>query len=689
MSIKSFFERKKILSLPKSVADRIAAGEVVDRPVSIVKELTENCIDSGADSITVEIKNGGKSYIRVTDNGCGIPPDEVEAAFFRHATNKIVTDSDLCGIRTLGFRGEALASIAAVSRTQMITRIPEEAAGVKLLIEGGKIAEKVPAGAAEGTTIVVTDLFYNTPAREKFLKKDGTESSMITDFISKMALAYPYIKFKFINNGKILFSTSGKGDVLENIYMIFGKETASNLIAFERDEEGMTLKGYISNPAYTKSSRRNQFYFVNGRYVVNKTIENGLSNGYGDKLPEGRFPVAYLFLNVPPETVDVNVHPNKKEIRFGNPKTVEDFVRKSVFNCLNTKSGIADVTSRSIIKRNDTADREYGEAVRSNNPFAAFDSPSKREIQERISIPAAEGKKFEPVSDKVNIIKLQETDKTEPEQSKEGETVLESSLKYFAEVPENIAQIKKEADSQKEKVLKDSGYSDKQDNKKEALEEVIRRAEKKENSGKNEIGENSDKSVKKFNVSGIEVMGILFDTYIAARDYETFYLIDQHAAHERVFYEKFRKAFYDENPSPQMLLAPVIKEVPYYADEEDFGWKEFLEEAGFVLEHFGGKSYIFKGIPSYMSLSEAEGFLDDYIDSISESTDFEDRKTLDKIIMKSCKSAVKAHDRLSLREVEALLDDLSNTENPFSCPHGRPVIIKMGVRDMEKMFKRI
>lgn len=662
MGIKNFFERKKIMSLPKSVADRIAAGEVVDRPVSIVKELTENSVDSGADSITVEIKNGGKSYIRVTDNGCGIPPDEVEAAFFRHATNKIVTDSDLTRIRTLGFRGEALASIAAVSRTQMITRIPEETAGVKLLIEGGRIVEKVPVGAAAGTTIAVTDLFYNTPAREKFLKKDGTESSLITEFVSKMALAYPYIRFKFINNGKILFATSGKGDVLENIYMIFGKETSSNLIVFENEEEGMRIKGYISNPAYTKSSRRNQFYFVNGRYVVNKTIENGLSEGYGDKLPEGRFPVAYLFLDVLPESVDVNVHPNKKEIRFGNPKIIENFVRKSVFDCLNTRSGITDIQSEAIIRRNDADDRDTDNSVAAKNPFSGFDVSGEKEKQEKIIIPSAERKKFAPTSDKVNIIKLRETDL---EKTKETDAVSESGQEY-------IAEMKKETAAEKEP---DSAGNDRTYYEETEKEITSERTVK--------ITE------KKFDVSGIEVMGILFDTYIAARDYETFYLIDQHAAHERVFYEKFRKAFYEEKASPQMLLAPVIKEVPYYADEEDFGWKEFLAEAGFVLEHFGGKSYIFKGIPSYMSLSEAEGFLDDYIDSISESTDFRDRKTLDKIIMKSCKSAVKAHDRLSSDEVTALLNDLSDTENPFSCPHGRPVIIKMGVRDMEKMFKRI
>ncbi|MBE6020878.1 MAG: DNA mismatch repair endonuclease MutL [Clostridiales bacterium] len=671
MGLKEIFERKRIQRLPKSVADRIAAGEVVDRPISIVKELVENSIDSGADSITVEIKNGGKSYIRVTDNGCGIPPQDVETAFFRHATSKIEKDSDLFKISTLGFRGEALASIAAVTRTQMITKIPEESAGVKISIDGGNVVEKVPVGASDGTTIVVKDLFYNTPAREKFMKKDGTESSLITDFISKMALAYPDIKFRMINNGSQVFGTSGKGDVLENIYVIYGKEIGSSLISFEKESGDMKVKGFISNPKYTKNTRRNQFYFVNGRYIVNKTMEDGVALGYGDKIPEGRYPVAYIFLELPPGSVDVNVHPNKKEIRFSAPLEVREFIRGAVFERLNTRSGITDMSEETILKGNSMFVSVTNTEIEKRKIFAVPDLEKETFVQEEIKVfkPKAEKKeeKFTPKSGKVDIINLQET---------KNENIIKNR--------EDKIQIFKKAESEKVEEISAIPIS-------EPVNEVQRTDNITETvtvTEKEDVLPVKDKE-KKFDVSELEVMGVLFNTYIAAKDYNTFYLIDQHAAHERVFYEKFLNEFYSENASPQMILAPIVKEIPHYVKNADDGWAGFLEKAGFIPEPFGERTYIFRGIPSYMDMSEAERFLDDYLDGLSEISDFKDRKTVEKIIMRSCKSAVKANDRLTADEIRALLNDLSETENPFSCPHGRPVIIKMGVKDMEKMFKRI
>ncbi|MBR6700694.1 MAG: DNA mismatch repair endonuclease MutL [Firmicutes bacterium] len=665
MGLKELFERKRIQRLPKSVADRIAAGEVVDRPISIVKELVENSIDSGADSITVEIKNGGKSYIRVTDNGCGIPPQDVETAFFRHATSKIEKDSDLFKISTLGFRGEALASIAAVTRTQMITKIPEESAGVKISIDGGTVVEKVPVGASDGTTIVVKDLFYNTPAREKFMKKDGTESTLITDFISKMALAYPDIKFRMINNGSQLFGTSGKGDVLENIYVIYGKEIGSSLISFEKESADMKVKGYISNPKYTKNTKRNQFYFVNGRYIVNKTMEDGVALGYGDKIPEGRYPVAYIFLDVPPGSVDVNVHPNKKEIRFSAPAEVREFIREAVFERLNTRSGITTMSEETILKSNKISAPEASGKKEERKLFSSREEIKETSVQEEIKVFKPAPEKFVPKSSRVDIINLQET--------KIGKIELKSR---------NVeAQVKTD--------LKPQKANEADDKKPEQDKTEIKFSAEPESPEKPSYDEPVQSRVKKFDVSTLEIMGVLFNTYIAAKDYETFYLIDQHAAHERVFYEKFLKEFYSEVAAPQMMLAPIVKEIPHHVKGEGEEWLAFLEKAGFIPEPFGDRTYIFRGIPSYMDISEAELFLDDYLDGLSESSDFKDKRTVDKIIMRSCKSAVKAHDRLSMEEVKALLDDLSETENPFSCPHGRPVIIKMGVKDMEKMFKRV
>ena len=629
MDVQKFRSRRRIRSLDKHVADRIAAGEVVDRPLSIVKELVENSIDAGADSITLEIKNGGKTFIRVTDNGCGIQSEDIEIAFLRHSTSKIETDSDLSGIETLGFRGEALASIAAVTRTQMITKTPEEVTGTRIGIEGGSVTEKVPVGAADGTTIIVRDLFYNTPARLKFLKKDHTESGLIIDFICRMTLAYPSVRFRLINNGKMMFHTSGKGDVLENIFAVFGKETAENLIPFEGEEEGLRVSGYISNPTYTRSSRRNQFYFVNGRNVADKIIEEAVTLGYGDKIFENRYPVAYIFLDVPPETVDVNVHPNKKEVRFDEPDKVRELIRRSIFEKLNTRDGVGRFTEETILKEKILPDDPKTLVVREEP------APFRR--------PLPGGNTPEGTQEKmgIEVISLR----------KPGEG--------RARPAESTAVRRPEEPWEERPFAAQDPRTNNRDN-------------------------------RPFDLSSLTVLGVVFLTYIAAYDEEYFYLIDQHAAHERVFYEQFLDAFYRQESAPQILMAPIIKETGLkFAASGETGWMEFLNRSGFQVEEFGGRSLKVSAIPSYMDLSEAERFLDDYMDSVSDSTDFKDQKTLDRIILHSCKAAVKANDRLGLEEVRALLQALSKCSNPFSCPHGRPAIIRMGKREMEKMFKRI
>ena len=630
--------RRRIRSLEKQVADRIAAGEVVDRPLSIVKELVENSIDAGADSITLEIKNGGKTFIRVTDNGCGIPSEDIEIAFLRHSTSKIVTDNDLSSIETLGFRGEALASIAAVTRTQMITKTPEEATGTRISIEGSAVTEKVPVGAAEGTTIIVRDLFYNTPARMKFLKKDHTESGLIIDFMCRMTLAYPGIRFRLINNGKMMFHTTGKGDVLENIYAVYGKETAENLIPFEGEEDGIRAEGYISQPTYTKSSRRNQFYFVNGRNVSDKIMEDAVSAGYGDKIFENRYPVAYVFLTVPANTVDVNVHPNKKEVRFDEPEKVRELIRRSIFERLNTREGVGRFDGESILREKPGAEPDL--QVREDvAPFkrVSFADPLPEGTQEKMG---------------VEVISLK-TDKKDEKPYSGGRTQSAVSITRSSH-PEGYF----------------SPAAPKDPELRDPREEEAR--------------------TMRFDLGSLTVLGVVFLTYITAYDEEYFYLIDQHAAHERVFYEQFLDAFYQQEAAPQLLMAPLIRETDLkIAASGDTGWMEFLRKSGFIIEEFGGKSVRISGIPAYMDLSEAQRFLDDYIDSVSDSTNFKDQKTLDKIILRSCKAAVKANDQLGMEEIRALLEDLSKCSNPFSCPHGRPAIIRLSKREMEKMFKRI
>ena len=336
--------------LDKKTADKIAAGEVVERPLSIIKELVENSLDAGADNLVIEIKNGGKSYIRVTDNGCGIAPEECEKAFLRHATSKIEKVEDLDSIYTLGFRGEALASIAAVSKVELITKTVDNKVGRRVEIHGGDILENASNGCPDGTTFIVRDLFYNTPARLKFLKKDSTEASAVIDFVTHMALAYPKVRFRMISNDKILFATNGKGDRLNTIMTLTSKILTDQLIPFDYENQGVTVEGYVSGPGESKKNRKNQVFFVNGRNVDSKIIEKGINLAYMDRLFEGRFPICYLFINVSADTMDVNIHPNKKEVRFFNEQLITDSVKEGIIKALNSKLHVPHIRKAEEVK---------------------------------------------------------------------------------------------------------------------------------------------------------------------------------------------------------------------------------------------------------------------------------------------------------------------------------------------------
>ncbi|MEA4988858.1 MAG: DNA mismatch repair endonuclease MutL [Anaerovorax sp.] len=619
-------ERRKIQALSKDVADKIAAGEVVDRPISIVKELLENAIDAGADSIVVEIKNGGKTYIRITDNGCGIPKNEVELAFQRHATSKIKEAADLNHIHTLGFRGEALSSICAVSRTELITKTPEEKTGIRLCIDGGQVVHKTDTGCPDGTTIIVTDLFYNTPARLKFLKADHTESTLIIDFISKMALAYPDIKIRLINNGSILFSTPGKGDIYTNILTIYSKEIGQKLIHLtEDDEKGIKLEAYVSSPDQTKTNRKSQIFFVNGRYISSKILDKAVSEAYAEKLFEGRYPIAFLFLSIDPEQLDVNIHPNKQEIRFDDEGNVSHFVRTCIRKGLLTADAIPE--------------------VKKENLFAKMPVNIKNKKTE----------------EQVDIKKLLETKR------KEQEIITESQNSPFInKTNEKAKDITKNIENDLS-VVKESC---------ETYSLPIQQPVEQQN------------GITAFDLSSLRPTGSLFGTYITAVDENYFYLIDQHAAHERVFYETLLEQYHLEEKPSQILLTPYLIEIPYRLKNDDVHWIHCLKQIGFALEEFGQRSYRVTEIPMYMSLTESERFLDYFCDNLTEDEELSDPKKWDDIVMKACKSAIKANDSLDLQEMIQLLKDLSNTKNPFSCPHGRPTFIKMSKYEIEKMFKR-
>jgi len=642
----------QIHALPKHVSDKIAAGEVVDRPLSIVKELVENAIDAGATSLIVEIRNGGKTYIRVTDDGCGIAKDQVMLAFQRHATSKIETAEDLDTINTLGFRGEALASIAAVSQVEMITKPAAAKAGVKVRLQGGEVVEQTDTGCPDGTTIIVTNLFYNTPARLKFLKGDNTESSLIIDFVSKMALAYSKLRIRMINNGTILFNTPGGGQMYNNILTIYSKETGQKLLPISADNGSMFLEGYISDPSYSKTNRKQQIFFVNGRYIQSRMMEKAIAMAYKDKLFEGRYPVAYLFLYVNPETLDVNIHPNKKEVRFDDELAVLDFIHTTLRKHLNTKDAIPEVKANQL-----KTEKLF------SKPQPKEERKAVQEKQQQISFTEAPKQTLRPKETTVldrPAVSLKPQPAAAEEKKVDIKTLLKTMREEAAAYPASAAPKKVPIEPQ------------------EAPKAPVAPVEvqKKE-------------PAVKMDFTKLHVTGTLFNTYISATDGQFFYLIDQHAAHERVFYEQLLAQYEMEEKPAQLLMMPIVKEVTPAIQALAGQWLDVLRGYGFTVEEFGQRSYVIKAIPLMMEQKEAADFLDYFFDNIEEGFRVMDQKRIDQIIMRSCKQAIKANDVLKPEEIKSLLAQLSTMENPFSCPHGRPTFIKFSKYEIEKMFKRV
>ena len=596
----------RIKVLPKETVDKIAAGEVIDNPLSVVKELVENSIDAGSDLITVEIKNGGKEYIRVSDNGSGIEKEDLKLAVFPHATSKIRFAEDLSNISSLGFRGEALSSIAAVSNTELISKTEEEKTGRKLVISAGKIEEETDTACDTGTTVIVRDLFFNLPARRKFLKADNRESSYISEFISRMALAYPDVRMRFICDGTIRFSTPGKGDIYQTILTVYSPKNVRKLLKLHAENEVMSLKGYISSPLESRTDRKQQIFFVNGRLVVSAVMENAVKTAYSDKLFEGRYPAVYLFLEIDPSLTDVNVHPRKSEIRFSDDNSVTEFIVGAIRDTLLGRNVTA-------IEEKDIKDTQL-----SNDSSPVYEAP----VEEVLTF---EEETYEYVPPVTNV--MTDLFKELRKESREEE-VQESFAEEFTEEP-----------------------------------------------------------VQKMYFSSLRPVAQLFTTYILATDDSNFYIIDQHAAHERIMYEKLLASFNSAETAGQLMLAPLIIELDKSKAITAESILPELFRMGFSIELFGESSYLVKEIPYFMEADEAESFLYEYFDSADELKGRLQLKR-DEIISKSCKSAVKAHDRLSFDEMRALFKDMDGCENPFSCPHGRPTFIKISEYELEKMFRR-
>ncbi len=624
--------------LDKAIADKIAAGEVVERPVSIVKELVENSIDAGANSVTVEIKKGGKSYIRVTDNGCGIHREEAERAFLRHATSKISSVKDLDAIETLGFRGEALASIAAVTMCELITKTADSKTGTRFTIRGGVPVRTEQTGCPNGTTIVITDLFYNTPARLKFMKSDSAESGLIIDFVSQIALAYKDIRFCLINNGKVLFTTQGDGNRLNTIIRIYHDVDAKNMVPVSYSENGLSLEGYISTPAMSKTTRGSQIFFVNGRVVNSKVMEKGVTAGYKERLFEGRYPVAYLFLEVDSGTLDVNIHPNKREVRFDDEALISDFISRGIRQALATKEAVVDAGNLF----NGEKGEAYAENIKGNFKENRRDIFSSQNF--------VENSRRSEVREQVDIKSLLSTLRNNEPVAVKDEAPAAGKEAPATEMPDNLDIAAEPARTEIEIALP---------------------------------------AARPFDITEIKVTGVLFDTYITATDEDNFYLIDQHAAQERIFYEKLVAEYDAAEKMRQPLLTPLIINTSLSAAHDKDGWLKALDAMGFTIDEFGPDTYRVPEIPMFMELSEAEDFINNFIENIHTSTDFRNTVVVDKLIMMSCKAAIKAGDRLSAMEVRALINELAKCVNPFSCPHGRPTFIKLTRYEIEKMFKRV
>ncbi len=608
--------------LDKTVADKIAAGEVIDRPVSIVKELVENSLDADATSITVEIRKGGKEYLRITDDGCGIPAEETGLAFERHATSKIRTESDLDAIRSLGFRGEALASVCAVARVDMITKPAEAHVGTHVVAEGSEILQQAPTGCPDGTTITVKDLFYNVPARKKFLGSDGAEGRRIIDLMSRIALAYPDVRFRLINGGREVFATTGRGSILDNICRIYGRDLGRDLVSVDASADGMLLRGFVTSPGTSSSSRNRQFFCVNGRVVSSHTIERGLEKAYRERLFPGRFPIAFLFLQIPPDQLDVNVHPTKKEIRFDADAAVEDFITESVAGSLQAKEAIPAAKA--------------GHSLNQEEP-----EPEAAE---------------QAASEQVDIKNLLQSLRQEASMVRE-ETILEPGTGS------------------------DTGLNPE----KGSGPETGSAAAAPETA---ESSRPAEPEKQPLQIDALEVIGSVLNTYILATDGQSLCVIDQHAAHERVFYEKLLKQYHSEEKLQQEMLLPLQISVSAAVASAEEAWIGHLRKMGYDIEAFGNRTYIVRAMPAFADAAEAEGFLRQMLLELENKPDPHSFAGLDRLIMRSCKSAIKGGDVLHPEEIRALLTQLARCERPWSCPHGRPTIVRMTKYDLEKMFKR-
>ena len=592
--------------LDKKTIDKIAAGEVVDRPSSIVKELVENAIDAKSSAITIEVKEGGISFIRITDNGCGIPKKEISKAFLRHSTSKIRKIEDLSTISSLGFRGEALSSIAAVSQVELITKTNDELTGTRYLIDGGEEKSIEDIGAPQGTTFIIRNIFYNTPARKKFLKSPITEGSYITSLVERLALSNPNISFKYIINNQTKLYTTGNSNLKDIIYNVYGRDITSNLIEIEDETNYVKIKGYIGNPNVCRGNRNYENYFINGRYIKNTIIAKAIEDAFKPFLMQHKYPFTSILINLDGNLVDVNVHPAKMEVRFSSQNDVYDSIYTILHKALTKKESIPEIS---------------------------LDKPSQ----------------IKPVvNTEINKIKNKIPEPFEFERRNE---FVKEEKKIYTNNPEISYKLP------------------------EKTEPVYEQ----------------QKLFDMNTVADIKIIGQVFDTYWIIQYTDKMFIIDQHAAHEKVLYERIVNNLKSKNFTSQIINPPIIVSLTSAEEEIIQKFKQEFEMFGFDIENFGGKEYSIHAVPDNLyNLSAKELFIE-MIDSLSgiNNSINETDMILDKIATMSCKAAVKGNNKLSYQEMEALFKELITLDNPYNCPHGRPTIVSMSKYELEKKFKRV
>ena len=687
--------------LDQKTIDQIAAGEVIERPSSVVKELVENSIDAGATAVTVEIRDGGTSFIRVTDNGSGIDRDQVAVAFLRHSTSKIRVVEDLFHVASLGFRGEALSSIASIAMVELITKTRDADAGVRYVIEGGAEKKLEDMAAPDGTTFLVRSLFYNTPARRKFLKSPMTEAGYISDLMERLALSRPDISFQFINNGQTKLHTSGNHNLKDVIYHIYGREIAANLAEIDAEQGPVRITGFIGKPAVSRGNRGFENYFINGRYIKSNVIARGIEEGYRTFMMQHKYPFTALHFTIDGGLLDVNVHPTKMELRFSNQEQLYRFVRETVHQGLMGRELIPEVKLNedepvkkaedkpaleneinpvsALARQGSAAATAKPEPAKPQQPQAA-PTPQERNLEyfmaqmrKRVNAEFEEKKiakqvEAKPVLKEDSIFSNEELAMLEPkiEKRQQEQPVVQAEEK--TPVPECAVEPG---------ILREDGVY------------RVTRIEKAPDTAYEQQDLFDHRLLNPKTKSDIIIIGQLFETYWLVQFEDKFYMIDQHAAHEKVLYERTVKTLANKEITSQMVSPPMILTLNMQEAAKLAEYQDYFQELGFEIEPFGGKEYAVSAVPANLyGLAEKDLFME-LLDDLEYVSGKNTEMILDKIASMSCKAAVKGNQRLSTAEAKELIEELLTLDNPYNCPHGRPTIISMSKQEIEKKFKRI